>query len=100
MKSTITSKGQTTVPKRIRDQLHLSEGSKIEWTIDENKNITVQIAPEALNPFLAFLGAAPLPNEMTTDTFMREIRGERDDLAQRGPGANVTSIDEYLARHP
>jgi AbrB family looped-hinge helix DNA binding protein len=30
----VTSKGQTTVPKEVRDFLGLGEGSQVEWTID------------------------------------------------------------------
>lgn len=100
MKSTITSKGQTTVPKRIRDQLHLGEGSKIEWAIGEDGAVRVQVPQEQQNPFLAFLGAAPLPHGMSTDDFMRETRGVPDAALKDGPGARITSIDEYLRRHP
>ena len=32
--STITSKGQTTLPKEIRDQLHLQPGDRIEYTVE------------------------------------------------------------------
>jgi antitoxin PrlF len=33
--STITAKGQTTVPKEIRDRLKLKPGDKIEYVVDE-----------------------------------------------------------------
>jgi AbrB family looped-hinge helix DNA binding protein len=32
--STITSKGQTTVPKEVRDALHLEPGDKLTWEIN------------------------------------------------------------------
>ena len=35
MTSTITSKGQLTIPKDIRDQLHLEPGDKVEFVLDE-----------------------------------------------------------------
>ena len=44
MKSaTITSKGQITIPKEIRDYLKLEIGSKIGFVIDENG--TVKVVP-------------------------------------------------------
>lgn len=35
-KSTITSKGQTTIPVKIRDELKLAEGDEIIYTPTEN----------------------------------------------------------------
>ena len=44
MKSaTITSKGQVTIPKEIRDYLKLEVGNKIGFVIDENG--TVKVVP-------------------------------------------------------
>ena len=36
---TMTSKGQTTVPKEVRDVLGLSEGAQVEWIIEDGKAI-------------------------------------------------------------
>jgi antitoxin PrlF len=38
--STLTSKGQTTVPKEVRDALDLEAGDKLSWDIERGK-ITV-----------------------------------------------------------
>lgn len=38
----VTSKGQTTVPKEVRDFLGLGEGAQVEWTIDEDGKATVR----------------------------------------------------------
>ena len=43
MQATITSKGQVTVPKKVREQLHLSPGDKIEFLVEENG--TVRVVP-------------------------------------------------------
>ncbi|MEX0746797.1 MAG: type II toxin-antitoxin system PrlF family antitoxin [Rhodothermales bacterium] len=37
--STITRKGQTTVPKEIRDHLGLSTGDRIEYTVDDEGRV-------------------------------------------------------------
>lgn len=33
----VTSKGQTTVPKEVRDFLGLEEGTQVEWTLEDGK---------------------------------------------------------------
>ena len=35
--ATLTSKGQTTVPKEVRDYLNLQEGDQIEFVIEEGE---------------------------------------------------------------
>ncbi|WP_119821348.1 AbrB/MazE/SpoVT family DNA-binding domain-containing protein [Halalkaliarchaeum desulfuricum] len=39
---TVTSKGQVTIPKRIRDELGLSAGTKVEFVLDEDGTIRVR----------------------------------------------------------
>ncbi|RCJ33354.1 AbrB family transcriptional regulator [Nostoc punctiforme NIES-2108] len=41
--ATITSKGQVTIPKEIRDYLNLDPGNKVDFVIDENG--TVKLIP-------------------------------------------------------
>lgn len=38
----VTSKGQTTVPKEVRDFLGIAEGTQVEWTLDEGGTATVK----------------------------------------------------------
>ena len=40
--ATITSKGQVTIPKRIRDELELTAGTELEFIIEEDGTIRVQ----------------------------------------------------------
>jgi antitoxin PrlF len=37
MESTITSKGQTTVPKEIRKRLNLRPGDKVFWYVEDGR---------------------------------------------------------------
>jgi AbrB family looped-hinge helix DNA binding protein len=39
--STITSKGQTTIPKNIRDKLNLITGDNIEYYINNDNSVTL-----------------------------------------------------------
>lgn len=41
MIATLTSKGQLTVPKPIRDRLHLKAGDKVEFVLDEGGRLEV-----------------------------------------------------------
>ncbi|MCC5619055.1 AbrB/MazE/SpoVT family DNA-binding domain-containing protein [Nostoc sp. CHAB 5836] len=41
--TTITTTGQVTIPKEIRDYLNLNAGSKVDFVIDENG--TVKLIP-------------------------------------------------------
>lgn len=53
--TTVTSKGQVTIPKVIRDYLKLDTGSKVEFVIDENgqvKIIPLNVAVESLSGIL------------------------------------------------
>jgi antitoxin PrlF len=57
--STITSKGQTTVPKSVRQALGVSEGDQIAFRVDET-GVSVRRANDtqddpALGAFLSFL---------------------------------------------
>ena len=46
--ATITSKGQVTIPKRIRDELGLTAGTEMEFTIQEDGTIRVRPKEPAL----------------------------------------------------
>ncbi|MCP4269492.1 MAG: AbrB/MazE/SpoVT family DNA-binding domain-containing protein [Candidatus Brocadiaceae bacterium] len=53
MKSKITSKYQTTIPKKVRDRLNLNISDSIEWKIEKDK-----ILVEPVNkPFLKYKGS-------------------------------------------
>ena len=42
--STITSKGQTTVPSQVRQLLNLEAGHRIEWIISPDGQVTIKAA--------------------------------------------------------
>ena len=51
----LTAKGKVTIPKAIRDYLHLDTGSKIDFVIDENgevKVIPLNVAVDSLSGIL------------------------------------------------
>lgn len=42
--SLITSKGQTTIPKKIREHLHLKPGDKIDFVIENSGRVVLEPA--------------------------------------------------------
>ena len=48
MKSTITSKYQTTIPKSIREKLKISTNDALEWEIEEGKVLVYPVQKEFL----------------------------------------------------
>lgn len=78
--TTITSKGQVTIPKHIRDSLNLEVGSKLIF--DVNKDGELVLRKDGEQPerrpdrFDRALGAAEIKWHGTTDEYMAFIRGE------------------------
>ena len=60
MISTITSKGQLTIPKPIRDRLKLSTGDKIEFFIDEQDRVSFVAVTASITQLR---GMAPKPKK-------------------------------------
>ncbi len=53
MHTVITAKYQTTIPKKIRQQLHLSINDTIDWQVEGGRIVVVPIQ----NTFLSFQNA-------------------------------------------
>ncbi len=76
----ITSKGQVTIPKAIRELLDVGPGSKVEFTLGPSGDIIVRKAGAESEPrretsrFTRFVGT--LKSSMTTDDIMALTRGE------------------------
>jgi AbrB family looped-hinge helix DNA binding protein len=71
----ITTKGQVTIPKRLRDHLGLKPGSSVEFELAADGRVflkTLQRAPESR--FARLRGSGKL--RMTTDEVMALTRGE------------------------
>jgi antitoxin PrlF len=51
LESTLTDKGQTTVPKEVRDALALKRGHRLRWAIAQDGAAVVRPEPSALTLF-------------------------------------------------
>ena len=72
--ATVTSKGQITIPREVRDHLHVGTGDKIDFVIEANG--AVRISP--------LVGS------------VRELYGF---LRRRGRAPSVRAMDEALVDH-
>jgi len=80
--SKMTSKGQVTIPKRMRDRFGLKPGSEVEFKVGADGDLLVKSSNkhDSESPagrFDALVGTLDLG--MTTDEFMRFLRGNPDD---------------------
>jgi len=69
--STLTRKGQTTVPKEVRELLRLSPRQKIAFVVEEGK-VTLEPATTSIKDLLALL--PPPPAKPKKGLSMKEIR--------------------------
>ena len=70
----VTSKGQTTVPKEVRDFLGLEEGTQVEWTVEDGKAIVKPRTLRAID-LLGILGPPPNGRHLSIEE-MNEAIGE------------------------
>jgi AbrB family looped-hinge helix DNA binding protein len=74
--STISSKGQVTVPLEIRRRLGLKEGDRVEFVADGERTI-IRPARPAKNPFEEYAGALPVfHSQGEIDAWVRSLRDE------------------------
>ena len=76
MATTVTTKGQVTIPKPVRDYLGIEPGSEVNFRRAEDGHIIIERADGTRPPsrFEKLLGSAgPGP---TTDELMKLLRGD------------------------
>jgi AbrB family looped-hinge helix DNA binding protein len=76
MSTTVTTKGQVTIPKPVRDLLGLKPGTKVEFSAGANGEIVLKRADEKRPPsrFAKFIGHAG-PG-LSTDEITALMRGD------------------------
>lgn len=78
MSTTLTSKGQVTIPKQIRDALNLAPGSLIDFAVNRDGEVvlhkTSQQPRRKPDRFEAARGKADV--KWKTDDLMRLLRGD------------------------
>ena len=81
MTTTLTSKGQVTIPKRIRDELHLLPGASVQFSVNSVGELVLHRPTVAkgsrqrqLERFDAVRGRADVP--WRTDDLMKLLRSD------------------------
>jgi antitoxin PrlF len=76
MATTLTSKGQVTIPKPIRDALHLEPGSSVEFSVNPQGEIVLNrvAVADRRGRFEAARGKADV--KWRTDDLMALLRGD------------------------
>lgn len=73
--TTMTSKGQVTIPKRMREALGLKPGSKVAFEYQGNGKATIhREGKPPVSRFAKLRGS--LKSDLTTDQIMAMTRGE------------------------
>ena len=74
--STLSSEGQVTIPKEIRERLGLQQGDKVEF-VTEGGVTYLRPARGGDNPFEAYVGALDAFDDAeAVNTWVREMRDE------------------------
>lgn len=64
--ATLTSKGQTTIPKEIRDSLGMKSGDRMTFTLMPDATVVMRVKSSSLNELAGTLhkkGRKPVPVE-------------------------------------
>ncbi|MBN2334370.1 AbrB/MazE/SpoVT family DNA-binding domain-containing protein [Candidatus Bathyarchaeota archaeon] len=70
--SSVTSKGQVTIPKEIRDTLGIGEGDKVIFLVDGDAAVIRKVRDEKLSDILG----RQIPWPESSLEFQRRLRGE------------------------
>jgi len=76
MTTSVTTKGQVTIPKSIRDLLGIKPGSAVDFVLAQDGRVVLEVpdAPPRVSRFEVLRGI--FGPGMTTDEVMRLTRGE------------------------
>lgn len=84
----VTTKGQVTIPKEIRDRLGIEAGSEVDFVITDdgvrlvaiNENISSEEASRKFMETLDRMAGTLDLGGMTADEYVDWLRGPREDL--------------------
>lgn len=76
--STISSKGQITVPREVRNRLGLRPGDRVEFVVEQGRT-TIRPAGAPENPFEKYVGVLPgFRDAGEINAWMHSLRDDDD----------------------
>jgi AbrB family looped-hinge helix DNA binding protein len=78
MKSTVSTRGQVSIPSELRKKYNIEPETQIEWIEEGN---AIKVIPLPKDPIKAFRGAGR--GRYTSDKLMRDRRKERQEEETR-----------------
>jgi AbrB family looped-hinge helix DNA binding protein len=73
MRSSVSEKGQVTIPKAIRTRLGLRPGTILEFRAEDGKLVGTKLLAEDV--FRKWRGRGRLPGGLAVDAYIRRARG-------------------------
>jgi len=78
--STVTQKGQVTIPKNMRDSLHLMTGDKVEFALNERGEIVIKPLTRKVTEVAGLLSkykkSKPVTVEMMNEAIAHHLQNQ------------------------
>lgn len=75
--ATVTSKGQVTIPKQIREKLGIDEGTEVEFILEDDGSVKVRPKTPAMERLRA-VKASLSKHDVAVEQLRRESKSEWD----------------------
>lgn len=84
--ATLTSKGQVTIPKQVRQRLHLASGDKIEFVLQEDGTALLRPMGHSVRELFGLLSPTdqPAPSLEEIEESIIEDRAADDERIREG----------------
>jgi AbrB family looped-hinge helix DNA binding protein len=83
--STVTNRGQTTVPKEIREYLGLESGDRIDYTVDAEGRVILTPSTVSIVELDGTLSSRRRKNGVSIDDMQRAIEREAKSSVSKKP---------------
>jgi AbrB family looped-hinge helix DNA binding protein len=78
--SRVTSKGQITIPKAVRERLNLTEGSKVAFIEKDGNIVITKSSVVALRDFLNSMSAEAQAKGITEEELLNDLDQVREEM--------------------